>query len=133
MTTTPAATLVVVVPLTDDDCLGQNARCHHFARARQAKALRTAARLATVSVINGGASIPELEERVALTWTVFLAKGRKQRDADNMIGVLKPAQDGMCEALGLDDAQIVLRGVVQCLTTARQSEAVAELTAGGTT
>lgn len=133
MTTTPAATLVVVVPLTNDDCLGQNARCNHFDKAKQAKALRAAAKLATVSRINGGArfAVPA-EGSIALHWTIFLGKGRKLRDADNAYSVLKHCQDGMCEALGIDDKRIMLRGVVQCLTTARQSEAQAELTAGGT-
>lgn len=44
------------------------------------------------------------EDRLAARWTFYHSDSRK-RDWDNLVGVIKPVQDGMVKALGIDDSQ----------------------------
>lgn len=130
--TATTATLTITIPLTNDDCLGPNSRCSWYARAQQTRDLRQAAKLATLDLVNrhGRPDLPA-DGPIGLAWTIFWAKRRKAKDDDNFYGgVGKALRDGICDALNVSDARIVLRGVLQLQTTARQSEAVAELTGG---
>ena len=97
-------------------CLSPNGRCHWKARNRDAQLLREAARLAARDAMarkNWAKPVPQ-EGDLAMRWTVFWGKGEKRRDLDNLIGgPLKPAQDGIFDALGMNDTRVVQISVDQ--------------------
>lgn len=84
-------TTVSCVPDAD---LSLNARVHHMARARKARALREFVGWQT----REDAPPEPFAVPVLVTVSVGWPKGRKRHDDDNMVGLLKSVIDGMTDA-----------------------------------
>jgi hypothetical protein len=128
MAATETTLLRVTIPLTNDGCLGQNARCSRHQRAEHTRMLRAAARLATNQAL-WNQPLAGVPNRIGVRWTFAWGQGRRLHDDDGCIAKAKPARDGICDALEIDDKIVKTLGVEQWLTVARQSEVVAELVA----
>lgn len=93
--------------------LSPNARPNRYAKARIVKQTRETAMLATL----GSLDVHEVRDTIAppvtIHWTIGLRKGAKARDTDNVIANAKSLQDGICDALGLNDKHLVLGTVTQ--------------------
>jgi crossover junction endodeoxyribonuclease RusA len=83
--------------------LSPNSRSHHFARARKAKAARHLAWGLTKEAMHGRK--PSAGGMV-LTWQ-FCPPSRRRYDMDNLIAQHKAAQDGISDALGIDDSNFI--------------------------
>ena len=79
--------------------LSPNARAHHFARARAAKAARSLAWGLTLEAMHG-----RKLASVSLAWQ-FCPPSRRRYDLDNLVAQHKAAQDGIADALGIDDSK----------------------------
>ena len=96
----------LVLPWPSRD-LHPNSRGHWSKRARAAKeARRTADVLALAAGWNGpaGASLPAGPLHV---WIEGYPTDKRRRDADGLLSSLKPALDGIADALGVDDRRFV--------------------------
>jgi crossover junction endodeoxyribonuclease RusA len=86
-----------------DKNLSQNARVHHFARARATKTARQSAwviahvAMTAAHIRKGALSAPN----VHLT---FHPPDKRRRDLHNLEGSMKAAIDGIQDALGVDDS-----------------------------
>lgn len=90
---------VVLLPWPDK-VLSQNARVHWSVRARATKLARTAACYLTREVF--GPTKPKWSgARLSVT---FNPPSRRRFDRDGLIGRLKASQDGISDALGVDDS-----------------------------
>lgn len=69
-------------------------------------ALRKNARVgaATIARAAAGAPAPQFGQAIPLTIT-FQQPDRRARDRDNLLAALKPALDGVADALGINDSQ----------------------------
>ncbi|MEO9230895.1 MAG: endonuclease [Devosia sp.] len=83
-----------------DKILSPNARAHHFARSRAAKKARSAAWALALEAMHGANARWTC---ASLAWC-FSPPSRRRFDADNIISSLKSAQDGIADALGIDDS-----------------------------
>lgn len=91
--------------------LSPNARVHW---ARKAKAARSARReAATVAFAAGVRRLRTGAPRIDVE---FCPPDRRRRDMDNLIAAMKAANDGLADALGIDDSRFV--------TTYRMGEVV---------
>jgi len=93
--------------------LSPNARPNRYAKARIVKQTREMAMLATLGSLDVQAVRSLIEPPVTVSWTIGLRKGAKHRDADNIVSNAKAIQDGVCDALGVNDKHLVLGTVVQ--------------------
>lgn len=84
-----------------DRKLSPNARGHHFPKARAAKAARKTAWALTLEALHGKAW---LDSGARLAWQ-FCPPSRRRHDIDNLIAQHKAAQDGIADALGIDDSK----------------------------
>lgn len=83
--------------------LSQNARVHWAVRARLTAAARhTAAVLAREAL--GRNSAPPAPVRLTCT---FQAPDARRRDRSNMIGLMKAYEDGIADAMRVDDANFI--------------------------
>lgn len=95
----------VGLPLTltfewpDDTSL--NARMHWSERSMRQAGSKAFANLYTQYTAKGLLPIGEYQARYT-----FHPPNHRYRDLDNMLARLKPTNDGMCEALGIDDSAI---------------------------
>ena len=89
---------MIVLPW-QNNALSPNARTHHFALARAKKAAKTAAYYLTREALGKVAFSAPLP--VVVT---FCPPDSRARDLDNMIASFKAAQDGIAQAIGVDDA-----------------------------
>ena len=48
----------------------------------------------------------KLFEKPVLVWIGAVMPDRRKRDMDNCLAMMKPYQDGICDALGVDDSRI---------------------------
>lgn len=78
--------------------LSPNSRVHWSKRAAATKAARTAAFYLTRAAV----TIKPAWDRVGLSVT-FCPPDKRRRDMDGMIASMKAAQDGISDALGIDD------------------------------
>jgi crossover junction endodeoxyribonuclease RusA len=81
--------------------LSPNARAHHFARSRAAKKAREQAWALTLEALHGNR--PSWAG-VTLAWR-FCPPSHRRYDEDNLIAQHKAAQDGIADALGIDDSK----------------------------
>lgn len=110
----PVVLYLEEIPLTPGRCLSLNARCHHHERNRDAQELRLASRLATTSALAklGRNPVPAKGD-LGIEWTIWLRKGERRADTDNAISRMKPAMDGIFDALGTNDSRVTQIGVKQ--------------------
>ncbi len=87
-----------------DKLLSPNARANHFARSRKAKAARSLAWGLTLEA--AGASPAWAVNGVRLSWQ-FCPPSHRRYDTDNLIAQHKAAQDGIADALGVDDSRFI--------------------------
>ena len=80
-----------------------NQREHWGAKARRAKAQRTAAGLALRVALRG--VVPP----VSITLTRHVGATGRKLDKDNLAGSMKHVQDGIADALGIDDGSELVR------------------------
>ena len=84
--------------------LHPNARPHWAAKARAAKAYRSAAGWATK------ASGTRVEGKGAIDLCIsFYPPDNRRRDLDNMLSNCKSLLDGIADALGVDDSRFTIR------------------------
>ena len=83
--------------------LNPNKRLHWAVKRKFTKGYRAACFFAAV---DAGAWNVETGERLPVKIT-FQPPDRRKRDRDNMIAAFKAGQDGLADALGIDDAILV--------------------------
>jgi len=113
----PPVTLHVEIPATPDRDLSPNGRVHWARKARAVKAARQAAYYATLEALR----VPNatvfaafvLAKEILLIWSVQWEPRRKTMDMDNLVACLKPFQDGIADALGVDDKRFRILRVTQ--------------------
>lgn len=102
---TQSAGLELRLTLTwPDSGLSPNARLHWSRKARKVKAARTAAWGAVLELADCRAVT--VTGKVGVTVTFCPPDGRR-RDLDNLIASMKAANDGIADALGVDDSRFV--------------------------
>jgi crossover junction endodeoxyribonuclease RusA len=88
-----------------DRRLSPNARIDRRAKAGAVSAARELAYLSALEVIgNCGPVALDGELQIKL---MFYPPDKRRCDLDNMHGMCKAYQDGLCQALGIDDSRIV--------------------------
>jgi Holliday junction resolvase RusA-like endonuclease len=85
-----ARTVTITIPGEPAWSLSPNARCHWAVKQRD----KNEAQLALWAAIQGRKPMMFLHP-VRLHWTVYLRKGGKKRDIDNLLPCLKAHLDGM--------------------------------------
>lgn len=117
----------VEFPHTPSHVLSPNKRAHRLARrgphdmspAEAASVLRRSAFHATRSQINAQPWAPPHGARLRIEFFVcwergrYTAKGHNFPDDDNLIAMLKPARDGIADALRINDRLFKTAGVEQ--------------------
>lgn len=102
------------IEATPDKRLSPNGRVHHMQRHEAAAAARHLARYYAADAMSrkNWARPLEGENEIALHWTIFWGKNERGRqeldkDIDNCISMLKAYQDGIFDALGVNDRRVV--------------------------
>lgn len=97
--------ITVEIPGEIAHCCWPNSRCHWRSKARDTKTMRDAAFFATRSALAASAVSVDHDNTGTLktAWKHVLGPRKRQRDIDNSINATKSIQDGVFEALGLDD------------------------------
>lgn len=85
--------------------LNPNSRAHWATRAKAAKAYR---REAWAEAWKAYTPFCLLDKAVTLSLT-FEPPDKRRRDLDNMLASIKPAIDGIADAIGIDDQHFSLR------------------------
>jgi crossover junction endodeoxyribonuclease RusA len=103
-----ASTLLIEIPWTPDSRLSPNARVHYMRRADLVKVGREAAYYATMAALDlaDAATVEALRSssRINLAWSVRWGPRRQTtHDWRNLTAMLKCAEDGIADALGLND------------------------------
>ena len=93
----------LVLPWPSRD-LHPNSRGHWSKRAKAAKAARASAHLIALEAGWHREQVPDGRLHV---WIDGYATDRRRRDADGLLSSLKPALDGIADALGIDDRRFV--------------------------
>lgn len=110
-----ATSLTVNIPMVPHPSLSPNARVHWRTRHRHAKEARSAA---YYCMCNANVELWEpvlpLTLHVVVTWP----NRRYLRDDDNLWQGVKPFRDGIADALGIDDSNIVAGTTVQAVDAA---------------
>lgn len=98
----PANVLVLPWP---DRALHPNARVHWIVKSRAAREARHYAHLVT---LEAGWHLVQLPEGRLHLWLTFLPPNlSRKRDDDGLLSSMKPARDGIADALGIDDHRFV--------------------------
>ena len=87
-----------------DRALHPNSRGHWSKRAKAAKAPKASAHLIA---LEAGWHLEQLPDGRLHVWIDGYATDRRRRDADGLLSSLKPALDGIADALGVDDRRFV--------------------------
>lgn len=87
-----------------DRKLHPNARTHWAVKRKATKAAREAGYLAAIIA---GARNAEYGPGMLQVWIDGYASDRRRRDADGLLSALKPALDGIADAMGTDDRWFV--------------------------
>jgi hypothetical protein len=93
----------IVLPWPDRK-LHPNARVHWAVKRRAARVAREAAFFAALAA---GARSAEYGPGRLQVWIDGYAPDRRRRDADGLLSSLKPALDGIADAMGTDDRWFV--------------------------
>lgn len=93
-------TLTLPIPPIE---LSPNGKCHWGKKAKLAKKAKAAAILTTLQKLNGGPRPCPVAYTLHYYWPL------RRRDDDNAIASAKWYLDGICHALGIDDAHIRFR------------------------
>jgi hypothetical protein len=86
--------------------LSPNARVHRMTKARFIRRAREFAHYTTLEQLSPTCKqeAAQLPRPLSLTLT-FMAPDKRHRDRDNLLASCKSMIDGMCQALGIDDAE----------------------------
>lgn len=84
--------------------LSPNARLHWARKAKLTKAARKDAWVSTLAVRR---RLPALADGPVSLEVVFCPPDYRRRDRDNLIASMKAANDGIADALGVDDSRFV--------------------------
>ena len=87
-----------------DKRLSPNARVHHMKKWQLKNVEKNNAWWATFETLQGSRH-PGRKEEYEATYT-FYPPDKRKRDIDNCHSMMKGAQDGVCEYLGIDDSSI---------------------------
>lgn len=105
----------VVVPMTPPKECSPNARVHFRKRAAAARALHTAALVATREALHRdplGRAALTAARRICYRLEVSWEPGRRGTiDEDNTLASAKALLDGVAQALGVDDRRFRVRGI----------------------
>lgn len=105
----------VVVPMTPPRECSPNARVHFRKRAAAARALHTAALVATREALHEdplGRAALTAARRICYRLEVSWEPGRRGTiDEDNTLASAKALLDGVAQALGVDDRRFRVRGI----------------------
>ncbi len=94
----------ITIPAGPAYSISPNSRSHWRVKHREAQELKQVTRYACPDEVVVGP--------VNLHWTVYLGKGRRLCDRDNITATLKPAMDGLvAERVIFDDNQDVVRAI----------------------
>lgn len=85
------------------DALWPNKRAHWAVKARETKKHRHNAHWAMKVVLNEPPFFPRRDGPVQLTWMVHPKTSGPAPDKDNCVSALKAYQDGISDALGVND------------------------------
>ena len=95
--------MIVTLPWPDK-ALSQNARIHWAVRARLTASTRNVAAFLTREAMGRDVAAPAGPVRLTCT---FQAPDSRRRDRSNMIGLMKAYEDGIADALRVDDANFI--------------------------
>lgn len=87
-----------------DKSLSPNARIHW---AKKASIVKRQRRLAYVLAIKAGWHLLKFQNERIHLWMDFYPPTRRMPDDDNLLISMKPARDGIADALGIDDKRFV--------------------------
>lgn len=98
----------VIISGEIEECCWPNSRCHWAVKASQVKQLRYTAKLIAAIELQNMEQPPifKRDDLIAVRWHHVLGKNRRQRDIDNTIAATKPIQDGVFDALGINDRRV---------------------------
>lgn len=85
-----------------DNRLSPNARTHWAVRSPITKAARSDAAMTMLAALRGRKI--DSTDAIPMIW-VFCPPDKRQRDRDNIIACCKALQDGIADALGINDAR----------------------------
>ena len=85
-------TVTLTIPGTPAYSLSPNARCHWAVKQRETREARWATELSLRERLYDWES-DEFTGPVRIAWTVYLPKGGKRRDVDNLVPCFKPYLD----------------------------------------
>lgn len=111
--------VVVVIPMVPGVGLSPNARVHWGTHQRQVRELRGEAYMATKALTGAEqewlffAAGPGMPPRLRLDCQISWPKGRKRHDDDNAWAMIKPARDGVAQAVNINDAAFFIGTMVQ--------------------
>lgn len=109
--------ITIPIATTPRRALSPNQKRHWGTKAKATERARRRAKTAAEAVLSDRLlpinleAIQRIDEIVGerggiwitLRWTIWWEKGRKRMDDSNLIAALKPYQDGIADALGVDD------------------------------
>lgn len=87
--TLTATTVTLTIPGCPAYSLSPNSRCHWAIKQRESRDVRQS----VMAMLSWHRVLVPFTVPVRLHWTVYLPKGGKKRDLDNLLPCLKPAQD----------------------------------------
>lgn len=107
--------LTITIPAVPTRTLSPNGRVHWGDKRRAVQAARD---IAFYAAQNWSLACPQhrppwRHRAIRVGWIVRWGKGQKRWDDDNLAAGLKPFQDGLCDALGIDDRRFRLGGIAQ--------------------
>ena len=96
-------TITVVLPLPNR-CLSPNARPNRFQKSAATKKARTTARRETYAILNENPVSPTGFVVLSLRYTAYWKTKGRRKDDTNLIGSCKAYEDGVADALFIDDS-----------------------------
>ena len=89
-----------------DKRLSPNSRCHWRAKAGTIQAARFDGYVLTIDTMEDTFKCQPLDRKNYSAQYIFYPPDRRKRDMDNCLAMMKPYQDGVCSAFGVDDSRI---------------------------
>lgn len=104
-------TITVDIPAQLDRRITPNGRAHWRTKYRLTQDLKDTTALAcrAAGLLDRAPARPP----VRVSYWIGLAKGRKRLDEDNCVAALKPVQDAIAQAIGVDDRHFTVGTVAQ--------------------
>lgn len=124
--------VTVTIPGTPAACLSLNGRAHWRVKAKHAREYRITAQWAGVAARGTCGGGPILRGAVQVHYVFAWEKGRKRMDFDNLVGLGKPALDGLVDAgiIG-DDREVVAMSAEQTRDPSGRGYLEVTITAAG--